>query len=65
MKKFNKDDFKKFRDKYPFTQRFVLAVIIASIIGLTVANSSALFSAPTNNAPYQITIQTKKIPSLH
>lgn len=49
MKKFKKDDFKKNRDKYPLFQRAILAIILASAIGLALANDSTSFAATTPN----------------
>ncbi|WP_164505846.1 hypothetical protein [Companilactobacillus zhongbaensis] len=45
MKKFNKDDFKKNRDKLPMYQRALLAILIATAVGLAIAGNAAEFDA--------------------
>ncbi|WP_125770011.1 hypothetical protein [Companilactobacillus furfuricola] len=58
MKKFNKDDFKKNRDKLPLYQRALLAILIATAIGLALAGNSAIFesNAPQNQPKTETTI---------
>ena len=49
MKKFNKDDYKKNRDKYPLFQRIVLAILIACVLGLALAANDTSFAATTTS----------------
>lgn len=63
MKKIDRDYFKKYRDKYPFNKRIILAIIIATIIGLTTANATNQIHAATIHRQDQTSQvrQTQKI----